>query len=225
MEAVSALVTIGVATRLYQSTAVDDTPLWKVGLTAAAAWWLLTQLYTSATVYALIYFLPAWYCADLIVGCVHLTGDFFQLPQFIGHHTNPIYMASKSYVHHTFRSYTFSAVLLGAVQLLWGFRLPDYLLLTWLCTIQGNEVHAWLHTSHDPPTWFKWLQQHGWLITRETHFHHHRDEYDRNFCTLNGWANSSLNCISIPLYSRGKTFRSFLLASPTYMALVKRMAA
>jgi len=72
-----------------------------------------------------------------------------------------------------------------------------------------------------PPCLLLWLQRHGLVLSSTSHKQHHRHLYDRQFCTLTGWANPLLNCLSIPLYAHTNDFRNMLLSSPRYMAIVE----
>jgi hypothetical protein len=175
------------------------------------------------SVSSLLWVIPmSLYLADLVVGLVHMTGDFFQLPQFIHHHEAPRWMTTKGYVHHTFRSYLLSLIVVGIFR----FHHPLWITTT-LLSIHGNEIHAWLHVKHQEtvPNWIQWLQKNHLILDSASHLGHHRNQYDRQFCTLTGWANPLLNCLSIPLYSRCASFRESLLQSPTYLSTVQSFRA
>ena len=180
-------------------------------------WWLTCPPTHPDYTMRLFFFCVTFYCADFLVGFVHMTGDFFHMPQFTEHHATPHYMTTRGYVHHTFRAY------LGSVIFLYFFGLAqsNFAVTLLLLAVQGNEIHAWLHIHDREPQWLlSWLQSKGILITREAHARHHAPPYNHQFCTLSGWANPLLNVLSVPLYTAADPFRQWLAASPTYMHAV-----
>jgi len=128
------------------------------------------------------------FVADFLAGMVHLVGDVTEQKQFIRHHLEPTYMCGRSYLHHTFRSYVL------VVMLLYFFEWSDFWVMTFMWTLQANETHVWLHApASQAPYFIRGLQKVGLLMTGAMHKRHHVESHDRNFCTLNGWANGLVN--------------------------------
>ena len=65
-----------------------------------------------------------------------------------------------------------------------------------------NQVHQWAHMP-DPPRLVAWLQQRGFLLSREAHQEHHASPYVVNYCIATGWCNRWLTtCQAFPRLER-----------------------
>jgi hypothetical protein len=169
----------------------------------------------------------SWYLADLVVGLVHFTGDFLAWPQFIGHHDDPHFMTTKGYVHHTFRSYCLAFAACRLLPLASWTSLAQFaFLLTAFFAVQGNEMHKWLHVRKgEKPAWVALSQRWGLVISTREHHGHHQGAYDRNFCTLSGWANPLLNMLTVRVFHDMAQVHARLKTNPNYQSLVKMIMA
>jgi ubiquitin-conjugating enzyme E2 variant len=59
------------------------------------------------------------------------------------------------------------------------------------CALPTNQIHQWAHRS-DPPSWVRWLQRRGVILSREQHALHHATPYTTHYCITTGWCNSGL---------------------------------
>jgi ubiquitin-conjugating enzyme E2 variant len=68
------------------------------------------------------------------------------------------------------------------------------LALTVFATISlpTNQVHQWAHMP-SPPSFVRWLQRRGIILSVEAHASHHREPYVANYCIATGWCNRWLN--------------------------------
>lgn len=152
--------------------------------------------------------------ADLVSGLVHWTADTWgseSMPilgrrfvrPFRVHHVNPDDFLRRRFLDTNGDvAMIVVPILLAACWLplepLWG-RLVGVFLLAFAATgLPTNQVHQWAHMP-SPPSWVRWLQEHGCILSRRDHGRHHRAPYGQHYCIATGWLN--------PLLERARFFR------------------
>lgn len=104
--------------------------------------------------YSIPFLLSAIYAADFMAGFVHFLGDVTQEYHFIYHHEDPLYMCSKSHVHHTAHSYMVAIPIYCFLYYVLFSRLYDpplvissdvwmWVRLMMLIAVQGNEFRMY----------------------------------------------------------------------------------
>jgi hypothetical protein len=145
--------------------------------------------------------------ADLVSGLVHWTADtwFSETMPFLGrrflrpfrvHHVNP-----DDFLRRDAVDCNGDVAMLNVPILLVALLLPEAgpsgavsLALTAFATISlpTNQVHQWAHMP-SPPSFVRWLQRRGIILSVEAHASHHREPYVANYCIATGWCNRWLN--------------------------------
>jgi hypothetical protein len=156
----------------------------------------------TAAMYSLLLVISALYFGDLIAGFTHFVGDVTKEYHFMYHHINPVYIVNKSYVHHTAHSYLIALPFFG-ISCWLNIEYPGtvwWMRLMMLIAVQGNETHHYAHChSKEVGSIVAWLQKYYLFIRRDLHLTgHHRYPYNKDFCTVNGWANNLLNRVAVP---------------------------
>jgi hypothetical protein len=162
----------------------------------------ITNSYLFDTVFYILLLFSAIYIADFIAGFVHFLGDIIQDYHFIYHHKDPQYICTKSYVHHTINSYYLAIPIYITIHLFLGnYRLIFlWLQIVTLMATQGNEFHHYVHCQQkEIGPIIKFLQRHNLFISSWSHRNHHKPPYNKDFCTVTGWANTMLNKITVPI--------------------------
>ena len=142
--------------------------------------------------------------ADLLSGIVHWGADTWGretlpvlgrrfLRPFRVHHINP-----GDFLGRDFIDCNGDVAMLVVPMLAGGFWIPlgtaggdlAGVFLTsfaaWM--LPTNQVHQWAHMP-DPPRLVAWLQQRGFILSREAHREHHASPYVVNYCIATGWCN------------------------------------
>lgn len=138
--------------------------------------------------------------ADLFTGVVHwwedtygrpswpVVGDFLVIPN-LAHHRLGARSLEKTWVGRS--GHALAAAIVVQVPLLavgwWSWHVAVFLLLA----AMGNETHAWAHGIGRSPG-VVLLQDMGLLQTPSHHARHHRQPFDRHYCTLTLWVNPVL---------------------------------
>jgi hypothetical protein len=178
---------------------------------------LTTDNVLCSTVTSIFLLLLAIYIGDFTAGFVHFLGDVTQDYHFIYHHEDPVFICSKSYVHHTCNSYYLAI----PIYFVLGYLLnANYVLWTWIqCVImvavQGNECHHYAHCQKKQigPI-ITWLQKYNLFISALTHHDHHKKPYNKNYCTVTGWANPLLNLITVPVCNSNYIKKKYPIQKP-----------
>jgi len=142
--------------------------------------------------------------ADFITGLGHWVEDTYGVLSWpwplrdgvvvpnIDHHRNPTFIATMSTLITRNYATVIPAVIIGAVFMFFGFwQVAAILLLSSL----GNEVHSWSHRRENKGI-VKFLQDAAIIQTPQQHARHHKQPYDKYYCTLLNITNAFLELIS-----------------------------
>jgi ubiquitin-conjugating enzyme E2 variant len=154
--------------------------------------------------------LAALLLADFASGLVHwgadtwgsermpVLGERFLRP-FRVHHQNPEDILRRGFV-----DLNGDVALLGLPLLAGGLLIPlsevegrlatVFCVALGACSLPTNQVHQWAHRS-SPPSWVRWLQRRGLILSRERHALHHAAPYTTHYCITTGWCNRLLTRI------------------------------
>jgi plasmanylethanolamine desaturase len=151
--------------------------------------------------------LAAMPLADFASGVVHWIADTWGsetmpvlgrrfLRPFRVHHANPDDFLRRNFIDTNGDvamiaiPFVSSAVLIPLDNDL-GRMAAVFLVAFSACALPTNQVHQWAHMSR-PPSWVRWLQQRGLLLSGEQHQLHHTKPYATNYCITTGWCNRAL---------------------------------
>jgi plasmanylethanolamine desaturase len=150
--------------------------------------------------------------ADLVSGLVHWTADSWgnETWPFIGrrflrpfrvHHTNP-----NDFLRRGFIDCNGDVAMINTPLLILALSLPltsplgqaAAVFLTAFCTmaLPTNQFHQWAHQPA-PVAPVSWLQDHGFILSREEHRGHHIRPHTSNYCITTGWCNRALTAIGL----------------------------
>lgn len=139
----------------------------------------------------------AWLAADLMSGIFHWWEDRYGDPDWpvlgtyvvrpnIRHHRSPSELCEAGYWERNWTTILPAATLSAACYLA---GLPTAALAFAIVT-QANEIHSWAHQRCSRP--IRGLQLLGVLCSPEQHAAHHRQPFDRNYCTMTDLINPVL---------------------------------
>ena len=155
--------------------------------------------------------LAAMFFADFTCGLIHWIADTWGSetipvlgPRFLRpfrlHHINP-----DDFLQRGFIDANGDVALITLPFLLSVFLIPEdndlglvaavFLVASSTCALPTNQVHQWAHMS-EPPSWVRWLQRHGVLLSQEQHKIHHTAPYATNYCITTGWCNPLLTALN-----------------------------
>jgi hypothetical protein len=165
-----------------------------------------------------IAFLAAMFFADFSCGVIHWMADTWGSetipvfgPRFLRpfrlHHLNP-----DDFLGRNFIDANGDVALVTLPFLLSVFLIPldhdlgrvatVFLVASSACALPTNQVHQWAHMS-EPPSWVRWLQRLGVLLSQEQHQIHHTAPYATNYCITTGWCNPTLAAVGFfPAFER-----------------------
>jgi len=144
--------------------------------------------------------LAAWLLADFLSGIVHWWEDRYGDPAWpvvgrlvispnILHHSDQLAFVQEGYWG---RNWTTLVPASAAAIAAW-FAGSPFLSATFAIASQGNEIHSWAHQKCSRP--IRGLQLLGVLCSPEYHAAHHRQPFDRNYCTISDWVNPVLSAV------------------------------
>lgn len=152
----------------------------------------------------------AWVLSDLASGVVHWIADSWGSQQtpvvgprflrpFRVHHVDPEDILRRGFVglNGDVAIITLPILLaVFAIPLTGGFGSVAALFIVSLSAVglPTNQVHQWAHMPN-PPRFIAWLQNRGFILSREEHVRHHTSPYAMNYCITNGWCNRALTKI------------------------------
>ena len=152
----------------------------------------------------------AWVLSDLASGVVHWIADSWGSQQtpvvgprflrpFRVHHVDPEDILRRGFVglNGDVAIITLPILLaVFAIPLTSGFGRVAALFIVSLSAVglPTNQVHQWAHMPN-PPRFIAWLQNRGFILSREEHVRHHTSPYAMNYCITNGWCNRALTKI------------------------------
>jgi len=167
--------------------------------------------------------LAAMFFADFACGLMHWVADTWGSetipvlgPRFLRpfrlHHLNPDDFLERSFIDANgdvaLVTLPFSlSVFLIPLDSDLGRLAAVFLVASSACALPTNQVHQWAHMSK-PPSWVRWLQRYGVLLSQEQHQIHHTAPYATNYCITTGWCN--------PLLTAFKFF-------PTFESIISRV--
>ncbi len=183
-----------------------------VGITSFALLAVLigAEVYRGMESFGYLWLLPllgvvAYLAADLLSGFVHFLLDNFGStrtpvfgPYFIkpfrDHHTDPLGIIRHDFVDTNGNNSLASVPMMLAVWLavpvgttIIGYLFGTFFLLLCLAVFATNQFHKWAHMDA-PPSWVRWLQRHGMILSKEHHDVHHESPYDTYYCiTVGVW--------------------------------------
>lgn len=155
--------------------------------------------------------LAAMLFADFSCGVIHWIADTWGSetipvfgPRFLRpfrlHHINP-----DDFLRRNFIDTNGDVALITIFFLLSVFLIPldnafgrlaaVFLVASSACALPTNQVHQWAHMS-EPPSWVRWLQLWGVLLSQEQHQIHHTAPYATNYCITTGWCNRALTALN-----------------------------
>jgi hypothetical protein len=149
--------------------------------------------------------------ADFVSGLVHWIADTWGeidmpifgrrfLHPFRVHHANPDDFLSRSFINTNGDVAMLVSPVL-AIALLMPLESQVLLFvnvfLTACCAtaLPTNQVHQWSHMP-SPPTFVRFLQDHGIILGRQAHRQHHCPPHIDNYCIALGWCNRGLMGVS-----------------------------
>ena len=149
----------------------------------------------------------ALFSADVLTGLVHIVLDKHKpngyLPlldhiarRFQDHHQTPQRIVLRSSRELLEQTAMFVPLPLSRWCYIQIGESPNYIVTLFVFILSitsfcGQITHRWSHAPKRP-VWVSWLQNHRFILDPATHHRHHQD-YDRDFCTLNGWGNVVVN--------------------------------
>jgi len=152
----------------------------------------------------------AWVLSDLASGVVHWIADSWGSqhtpvvgPRFLRpfrvHHVDPEDILRRGFVglNGDVAIVTLPVLLAAfAIPLTGPFGKIVALFIVSLSAVglPTNQVHQWAHMPA-PPRFIAWLQNRGFILSREEHVRHHTSPYAMNYCITNGWCNRALTKI------------------------------
>ncbi len=162
------------------------------------AWWIPVAV------------LGAMPLADFVSGVIHWIADTWGsetipvlgrrfLRPFRVHHVNPDDFLRRNFIDTNADvavitiPFLLSALLIPLDNGL-GRLAAVFLVAFSACALPTNQVHQWAHRS-EPPSWVRWLQQQGLLLSQEQHQIHHTAPYATNYCITTGWCNRALTAL------------------------------
>jgi ubiquitin-conjugating enzyme E2 variant len=143
--------------------------------------------------------------ADLITGLVHWIEDAYGLPTWpvigrtviadnIEHHLHPAAIAEGTFWYRNQQPIAAAAAVVAAAWCVGGLSW-QLALVAGLASL-GNEVHAWNHTpTFRQPRLVRWLHDAGVIQQRTQHARHHREPFNRYYCTLTSFTNAALDAV------------------------------
>jgi hypothetical protein len=151
---------------------------------------LLFHPFPSLIQHPYLFLLP--WSADAIGALIHYIGDRSGSEAFIGHHRNPMLIASSSFLERSAESFmgaALSIVILNrflSTSPLYPFLVSHAILIGF-----SNETHAWAHRRQNN-LFITFLQNLGVILSSTRHEKHHRG-YRSDFGTLTGLSNRWMN--------------------------------
>ncbi|EGG24479.1 hypothetical protein DFA_02722 [Cavenderia fasciculata] len=162
-------------------------------------------LFLSASVLAMV-------AADFFSGIVHceyrqtraadtwgsldtpLVGNSF-IRSFREHHVAPTAMTKHDFIETNGDNCMLTVPVLAftAFGPIIGDSTYNLFLLSFLVKLSfwvmlTNQIHKWSHT-YDLPSYVKFMQRYGIILSKPDHAVHHRNPFDKYYCITNGWLN------------------------------------
>jgi|688.fasta_scaffold02596_11 hypothetical protein len=148
--------------------------------------------------YYILYFIAAFFLAELISGIFHWWEDRYGNPDWplvgkyiikpnIEHHKHMTKFCRGSYLY---RNATTLIPCILLASLFYYFQLY-FLVLTMLIVSQSNEIHCWSHLRCNK--FIRFFQDLGLLQSPRQHSIHHTKPFNRYYCVLSNYSNPVLD--------------------------------
>lgn len=152
------------------------------------------------TLTVLLYAAAIWLLGDFLSGVVHWWEDRYGDPEWpvigplvvapnIEHHTDQLAFTRGGYWRRNWTAIV--PATLAAAGAAWA----GWWILAWALVVvgQANEIHAWSHQRCSRI--IRGLQLLGILQSPMQHAEHHRQPFDRNYCTVSDLLNPVLSAV------------------------------